>query len=72
MTQAGLPVWILDAPGVSNRNSIVLGGALGGLEKPCLTMPPEFSAAQIAEELDRMSFRPPRHVPAGRPAGERP
>jgi len=72
MTQAGLPVWILDTPGVSNRNSIVLGGAFAGLEKPRLTMPPEYAAAQIAEELDRMSFRPCRHAPAGRPGGKRP
>lgn len=65
MMLAGVPVRILDAPCVLNRNSIVLGGAVSGLVKPRLVMPPEFSAAQIAEELDRMSFRPCRQLPAG-------
>ena len=64
MTHAGVPVWVLDTPGVLNRNSIVLGGAVSGLAKPRLIIPPEFSAAQIAEELDRMSFRPCRQLPA--------
>jgi len=44
MMLAGLPVRILDAPCVLNRNTIVVGGAVSGLEEPRLTMPPDFSA----------------------------
>lgn len=66
MTVAGFPVRILDAPCVLNRNAIVVGGAVVGLERPHLMMPPEFSAEQITEELERMSFRRCRHLPVAR------
>lgn len=64
MMLAGLPVRILDAPCVLNRNTIVAGGAVAGLEEPRLTMPPAFSAGQIGEELDRMRLRPCRRLQA--------
>jgi len=64
MTLAGLPVRILDAPCVPNRNAIVLGGRVAGMERPRLMMAPEFSAGQIAEELDRLNFRPCRRLRA--------
>lgn len=64
MMRAGLPVRILDAPCVLNRNTIVVGGAVAGLEEPRLTMPPAFSAGQIGDELDGMRFRPCRRSPA--------
>lgn len=66
MRVAGFSVRILDAPCVLNRNAIVVGGAFAGFERPHLMMLPEFSAEQIAEELDRMSFRPCRRLPAER------
>jgi spermidine synthase len=64
MMLAGLRVRILDAPGLPNRNAIVLGGAISVLRKPRIEMPPEFSATEIAEELDRMRFRSCRPLPA--------
>ena len=64
MMLAGLPVRILDAPCILNRNTIVLGGAVAGLDEPRLMMPPAFSAGQIVKELDRMSFRPCRQSQA--------
>lgn len=62
MLGAGLPVRILDAPGVLNRNAIVLGGAVAPLKAPDLAIAPEFSATQISEELARMRFRPCRRL----------
>lgn len=57
MLSASLPVRILDTPGVLNRNAIVLGGAVADLTKPRLAMPPEITAAEIFDKLDRMRFR---------------
>ncbi|MGF1609638.1 MAG: spermidine synthase [Kiloniellales bacterium] len=64
MMLAGLRTQILDTPGAVLRNAIVLGGAIATLRKPGVEMPPESSATEIAEELDRMRFRPCRCLPA--------
>ena len=62
---AGLPVRMLEQDDASGRNVVVLGGAVQGLVKPALLMPPAGADASLARDLDRMRFTA---VPPAAPA----
>jgi spermidine synthase len=51
-------VRLLDARGAVNRNAIVMAGAVSGLARPTLTVPPEAGGEEIEHELARLAFRP--------------
>jgi spermidine synthase len=59
---AGLDVRLLEQDSTSDRNVIVLAGAVQGFEKPSLLMPPSGAGERLAGELERMRFRAPRRV----------
>ena len=50
-------VRLLDAQGYTNRNAIVMAGAVLRLKKPVLHMRPQISADEIDAELKTMQFR---------------
>jgi spermidine synthase len=52
-------VRILDTPGTTNRNAIVMAGAVSHLSAPALLVSPQTSADKIGAELGAMSFRTP-------------
>ena len=62
MAEAMAKVWpdvrILDRVGSTNRNAIVMAGAVNDLHKPALAMRPAMDCEQIACELEAMAFRP--------------
>ena len=53
-------VRILDRPVTKQRNAIVMAGAVRGLKKPVLVMPPAIEVGKITRVLDAMQFRPYR------------
>jgi len=53
---------ILDAEATADRNAIVMAGAVAGLQRPILLLPPEHKANTISLNLDRLNFRSPRVV----------
>jgi len=55
-------VSVLDQDKESCRNALVLAGAVGGLERPVLVLPPQHGAQEIADDLSSMRFRPIRRV----------
>jgi predicted O-methyltransferase YrrM len=58
MAAAFSEVRILDRPVTKQRNAIVMGGAVRGLKKPALLMPPAIESGKIARMLDAMQIRP--------------
>jgi spermidine synthase len=50
-------VRVLDAPGISDRNAIVMAGRVSQLREPGLLMPPVTNPQVIAAELGRLCFR---------------
>lgn len=48
---------ILDRPGEKYRNAIVMAGAVRGLRKPSLLMPPDIESREIAAALGNMHLR---------------
>jgi spermidine synthase len=57
MSAASPEVRILDRPGIKYRNAIVAAGAVRGLKRPALLMPPAIEAAKLAKALGAMQFR---------------
>lgn len=55
-------VRVLDQSNSSCRNAVVLAGAVDGLERPVLILPPEHGAQEIADDLSSMQFRRIRRV----------
>jgi SAM-dependent methyltransferase len=55
----GWPVRLLDEPG-GERNAIVLAGAVEGLKRPRMLMPPRVDAKSAARRLRAMRFRRPK------------
>ena len=53
---AGWPVRLLDSPG-AERNAIVLAGAVKGLRRPALTLPPAARTGWTRRNLKVMRFR---------------
>ena len=53
---------ILNAEATADRNAIVMAGAVAGLQRPILLLPPEHKANAISLNLDRLNFRSPRIV----------
>jgi spermidine synthase len=53
---------LLDEPG-GERNAIVLAGAVKGLTRPRMLMPPRIDAKSAARRLKAMRFRRPRKAP---------
>jgi len=62
MTEISPFARILDARERKYRNAIVMAGAVRGLKKPSLLMPPGIQAESIARALGAMRFRPRRRV----------
>jgi hypothetical protein len=60
MTPALRNTRILDAEAAGDRNAIVMAGAVAGLQRPILLLPPEQKAKVISLSLDRLNFRRPR------------
>jgi spermidine synthase len=56
MRAASPDVRILDRPGTKYRNAIVASGAVRGLKRPVLLMPPAIEAAKLAKALAAMQF----------------
>ena len=56
MSAASHDVRILDRHGTKYRNAIVAAGAVRGLRKPALLMPPAIEAAKLAKALAAMRF----------------
>jgi spermidine synthase len=56
MSAASSDVRILDRPGTKYRNAIVASGAVCGLKKPALLMPPAIEAAKLAKALAAMQL----------------
>ena len=63
-------VRILDRPGTKQRNAIVMAGAVRGLKKPVLVMPPAIEVGKITRVLDAMQFRATPERPRPAPLGE--
>lgn len=59
MRTAGLDVRLLEESRAIDRNLIVIGGLVQGLEKPTLQMPPAGADDQLCWNLHAMSFREP-------------
>ncbi|HEY4266311.1 MAG TPA: methyltransferase domain-containing protein [Micropepsaceae bacterium] len=59
MAAAFSDVRILDRRRAKPRNAIVMAGAVRGLKKPALLMPPAIETGKITRVLDAMQFRPP-------------
>jgi hypothetical protein len=53
-------VRLLDSPGRTERNVIVMGGAVTGLTSPGILLRPAISADDIVTELAQMRFRSAR------------
>jgi spermidine synthase len=62
MATAGMSTRILDAAGTRDRNAIILGGAVAGLQPPALRMRPDTLADTLAAELAEMTFRTRRRA----------
>ena len=62
MANAGLSTRILDAAGTRDRNAIILGGAVAGLQPPTLRVRPDTLADTLAAELAEMTFRTRRRA----------
>jgi spermidine synthase len=62
MASAGMPTRILDAAGTRDRNAIILGGAVAGLQPPTLCVRPDTLADTLAAELAEMTFRTRRRA----------
>lgn len=60
MAEAGFTVRLLDSPGRTERNVIVMGGAVTGLTSPGILLRPAISADDIVTELAQMRFRSAR------------
>lgn len=50
-------VCLLDTPGKKNRNCIALAGNIAALQRPALRVAPSIDAAEIAGDLQRLTFR---------------
>lgn len=61
MAECASDVWtdvrLLDSPGWTNRNAIVMAGNVQQLHSPTLVIPPLGLAEELAHELDAMKFR---------------
>jgi spermidine synthase len=57
MAHAEFKVRVLDSPGPSERNAIVMGGTVAGLRPPTLLERPEVMQDEIIARLDCMRFR---------------
>lgn len=64
LAERGWPVKLLDEPGGA-RNAIVAAGAIKGLRRPGLSMPPDIGTAQLGRGLAAMRFRIPALPAAG-------
>ncbi len=51
-------VRLLDRPGFTNRNAILVAGHVGALRRPRLLMPPQRRARSLAADLKALTFRP--------------
>jgi predicted O-methyltransferase YrrM len=58
MAEAFSQVRILDRPRAKQRNAILMAGAVRGLRKPALLMPPAIESGKITRVLDAMQFQP--------------
>lgn len=58
MAAAGFRVQVLDTPGETDRNAILVGSLAGAAARPALMVPPRIDRGRIAAELDAMRFRP--------------
>ena len=56
MAAASPDVRILDRYGTKYRNATVAAGAVRGLKRPALLMPPAIEAAKLAKALAAMKF----------------
>ena len=50
-------VRLLDTDGWIDRNAVIAAGAVGGLKRPKVLMPPKTGAAKLARELDILDWR---------------
>jgi cyclopropane fatty-acyl-phospholipid synthase-like methyltransferase len=50
-------VRLLDTDGWIDRNAVIAAGAVSGLKKPTVLMPPRPGGAKLARELDVLDFR---------------
>ncbi len=57
MSVASPEVRILDRPRARYRNAVIASGAIRGLKKPALLMPPAIEAGKLAKALAAMEFR---------------
>jgi len=51
---------LLDTHGWTDRNAVVAAGAVAGLKKPVVLMPPRPGGARLARELEILNWRPVR------------
>jgi hypothetical protein len=56
MSAASPELRILDRHGTKYRNATVAAGAVRGLKRPALLMPPAIEAAKLAKALAAMQF----------------
>ncbi len=59
-------VRLLDTDGWTDRNAVIAAGAVTGLKKPVVLMPPRPGGAKLAKELDVLDWRPLRKSEVGR------
>lgn len=62
MASIGLSTRIFDAAGTRDRNALILGGAVAGLQPPALLVRPDTLADTLAAELAEMTFRTRRRA----------
>jgi len=53
-------VRLLDTDGWTDRNAVIAAGAVTGLKKPKVLMPPRPGAAKLERQLDILDWRPIR------------
>ena len=53
-------VRLLDTDGWTDRNAVIAAGAVAGLKKPVVLMPPRPGGAKLARQLDILDWRPIR------------
>ena len=53
-------VRLLDTDGWTDRNAVIVGGAVAGLKKPMVLMPPQPGGRKLARELEILDWRPIR------------